>query len=519
MKKSVVYILIGLSFLLTSCIRNDLSYPTVVPTFDVFEVEDAKSVTINQETRTIDIVLQEYANVRNVRILNYSMTNSPQIVGGLPHLVDLSEPIKIVLRTYQDYEWTITATCPIDRHIICDNQVGDADIDEENKIAYVYVSENQSLMNVTFNDVKLEPEGSVVESTTGYIVENGVSVSKTEKCVFPMTLDCVVMRYFTIKYKGKEIVWSVKVLQKAVPVKLESVNAWTYSADVKGVTNGQGKAEIQWRSHAEENWTALEEVQMNGNSVSATITGLNESTEYVVRITNGVETSEEYSFRTGTARQLENLSFDSWTKDNKYPNAQGYDIWDTANSSGAAVTTSPTEDAVSGNAAKLETVTAFGILAAGNIFTGQFAGLAGLGAELDWGTPFAERPAALKGYFKYSPQIINKAKEPYKDKTGQTDECQILVALTDWDEPFRVNTNKKQFVDFDTDSGVIAYGVFNTSETVNEYREVVIPLEYRSTDRTPKYIVIAAAASRYGDYFTGGVGSVLYIDEFELEYK
>jgi hypothetical protein len=29
---------------------------------------------------------------------------------------------------------------------------------------------------------------------------------------------------------------------------------------------------------------------------------------------------------------------------------------------------------------------------------------------------------------------------------------------------------------------------------------------------------MACAASRYGDYFTGGVGSVLKVDEFELIY-
>ena len=44
-----------------------------------------------------------------------------------------------------------------------------------------------------------------------------------------------------------------------------------------------------------------------------------------------------------------------------------------------------------------------------------------------------------------------------------------------------------------------------------------MPLVYRN-DRTPKYIVIVGAASRYGDYFTGGKGSVLKLDEFELVY-
>ncbi|MDE5661445.1 MAG: PCMD domain-containing protein, partial [Muribaculaceae bacterium] len=32
------------------------------------------------------------------------------------------------------------------------------------------------------------------------------------------------------------------------------------------------------------------------------------------------------------------------------------------------------------------------------------------------------------------------------------------------------------------------------------------------------YIIVCASASKYGDYFTGGVGSTLWIADFELEY-
>ena len=38
------------------------------------------------------------------------------------------------------------------------------------------------------------------------------------------------------------------------------------------------------------------------------------------------------------------------------------------------------------------------------------------------------------------------------------------------------------------------------------------------TSRVPTYIVVVASASKYGDYFTGGDGSVLFIDDFSLEY-
>jgi hypothetical protein len=45
----------------------------------------------------------------------------------------------------------------------------------------------------------------------------------------------------------------------------------------------------------------------------------------------------------------------------------------------------------------------------------------------------------------------------------------------------------------------------------------VIPLEYVSSE-IPSYVVVSAAASRYGDYFTGGLGSTLYLDELEFIY-
>ena len=157
-------------------------------------------------------------------------------------------------------------------------------------------------------------------------------------------------------------------------------------------------------------------------------------------------------------------------------------------------------------------------LAAGNIYTGRFGKVAGVGAELDWGVPFSSRPLALRGYYKYSPKTINMAESPYSDMKGKTDVCQIVMFLTDWSSTFRIKTSDKVFVNYDTDPGIIAFGALYSDRTDSEYVKFTIPLVYRSLDRIPNYVVIAGAASRYGDYFTGGVGSVLLLDEFELVY-
>lgn len=285
----------------------------------------------------------------------------------------------------------------------------------------------------------------------------------------------------------------------------------------------QNDITFQYRKASETEWKEVSRSKVTVNTASMTFStivySLAPSTEYVFRAVSSEDTeTKEIKFTTAAAGTIHNLNFDSWSDSDKYPNASGYDIWDSANSSGAAVTTKPISDAISGKAARLESVKAMGMMAAGNIFTGEFAGLAGLGAKLDWGVDFNARPIAMRGYYKYTPKTIDMAKSPYTDMKGQMDQSQILVFLTDWTSRFRINTSSKEFVDLDNDPGIIALGQFNSSNTDTGYVKFTLPLVYRDVTRIPNYIVIAAASSRYGDYFTGGVGSVLCIDEFELVY-
>ena len=47
--------------------------------------------------------------------------------------------------------------------------------------------------------------------------------------------------------------------------------------------------------------------------------------------------------------------------------------------------------------------------------------------------------------------------------------------------------------------------------------EFTFPIEYRDT-RTPKFAVIISASSYYANFYTGGVGSILWLDELEFIY-
>lgn len=311
-----------------------------------------------------------------------------------------------------------------------------------------------------------------------------------------------------------------------------SAKAWAKFAFVEGkffsIPAPDGLA-IMYKVSGDSQWNTVPAGKMTVNTstmkVNARIDGLTPSTGYVFKVVTTKDTdTKEIHFTTEAAATVPNLNFDTWNNDSGYwmPNASDQYIWDTANPGTSGLGIIPTvpeeSDVVSGKAARLESKSAMGMLAAGNIYIGKFGNIKGLGAELDWGTEFNGRPLALRGYMKYAPVPISIAKAPYANLKDQTDICRVQILITDWSKKFHVNTSSSTFVDFDNDPNIIAYGEFCANETHQNYIRFTIPLEYRTLDRIPNYIVIVGAASRYGDYFTGGVGSVLKLDEFELIY-
>ena len=161
----------------------------------------------------------------------------------------------------------------------------------------------------------------------------------------------------------------------------------------------------------------------------------------------------------------------------------------------------------------------FGIgkLAAGSVYTGKFAKVDGTNGILDFGRPFNLRPTVLKGYYQYQTANIDYAAAEFEDLKGKPDTCHIYVALADWTAPFEIRTNPKNRQLFDKNSeSIIAYGELLYSGTMNAYQEFEIKLEYRDTSRVPTYLQITCATSKYGDYFTGGTGATLYIDQLSF---
>lgn len=309
---------------------------------------------------------------------------------------------------------------------------------------------------------------------------------------------------------------------------------WARFAIVTGSWEGERPDGLgfEYRESGSSQWLAADEATLVFNASAGTfegeIRGLKPDTRYEYRAVSAGSDKDRItpeSFTTQSEGTIYNMNFDDWYQSGKvwYPFAQGGEhIWDSANEGAATFigsSTTPVEgsDAVKGKAARLESKYAVIAFAAGNLYTGDFGKISGVGAQLDWGVPFTSRPLALKGHYKYSPKAIDRTGSGMSSYKGTMDKAQIMVFITDWTAPFSVNTTSGTFVDFDADY-IIAYGKLESDAAHSDYVEFTIPLEYRSLTKQPTYVVISAAASYLGDYFTGGVGSTLYVDEFSFVY-
>ena len=325
-------------------------------------------------------------------------------------------------------------------------------------------------------------------------------------------------------------------------------NAWSTFAFLEGGVTAkkgdfdQSNLQLQWKADGTETWNtvAASDLTIDGDNISYKLTGLTPNTKYAYRMAYITDEDEIFSaeqeFTTETQPALQNSSFENWHQDGVvvYPNAEGATYWDSSNkgSAGATnnasnnVTTSTTDVKHSGTyAAQLKSKKVLIAFAAASIYTGELDHLVGTkGAVLNWGVPFAGRPTSLKGWYRYDPVAIDNSKNnqpataPAK---GEMDQCAIYWALTTSVITVDNTDIDGTFPNWDTDSRVVAYGQLPISQCTSTNGELVefeIPVEYHSLTTKPTHLIICASSSRYGDYFHGGAGSTLYLDEFELIY-
>lgn len=316
----------------------------------------------------------------------------------------------------------------------------------------------------------------------------------------------------------------------------ERADIWACRATLRGnvVKETAEPLTFQYRRTGTKDWTSVA-ANRSGSTLSAEVTGLTPGTTYEYQAVAGAQASvKTATFTTEAATALPNSSFENWqtlSSSAMVLYGPGEEMfWDSGNHGSATLNknvTSPDETYKhSGRySVKLQSqfvgILSFGKFAAGNLFAGQYLRTDGTDGVLSFGRPFTSRPAKLKGYIKYTPGTVDYSYTSELPK-GSTDIGNIYIALGDWSEPIEIRTKDKKLFD-KNDEKIIAYGEWEiTSETQGAdggLLEFEIPLDYRSLDRIPSYIVLVASASKYGDYFTGSTGSTMWIDDLELIYE
>lgn len=554
MKKILTYFLLAV-FALSSCVDNDLPYPIVVPHITSVIVDEAEKIDIDYDKQTVTIHLPESVDIRNVAIrsvqIDQEIAKTSMELAGVH---DLSKPLKFTITTYDDYSWTIIGVRNVPRYFTVQGQMGASVIDVYNRRAVAMVGKKADISNLKVTSLKLGPEGKTTYSR---------EIEDLKDFTHGVEIDVTSFGYTET--------WGLYVEVTDATVEIKSVNPWARKAIVTAIGVAGVENNFQYREKGAEEWidVATADITSDGGSFVAHLKDLTPETEYEVVSISGNDRSPVKEFMTEAATPVPNGSFEyaSLVKGSSYykfydPDCGvedgSYMFWGSGNGEGSegvngsanmgiVITYVDTEDKVDGKqSVRAQTSQLAGILAAGNLFVGQFAGLVGTsGGKVNFGRPWTTRPTAMKIYCKYLTgpmDIIGKTLPPGVSLSNSDyDRAEIKFALGTWDykkyggspaSPVHINTtDASTFVDYNTDESTIANGnliIYHDGYDLNgagkvsadtgAWIEYTIPLDYRKMEEIPTHMIISCAASRYGDYFTGCSSSKLWIDAVELIY-
>ena len=501
-----------LSGLFVSCIENDIPYPYIEGYIEDIQVEDMEGdAEIDRTNRVVNITVGEDVFLDSLPITRlvvnedatiypdsaacirvngfptFSFSSLDELPGNANTAVDFTNPAHFLLRTYQDYQWTINVTQNIVREIVVDNQAGvDPQFDFQNHIVIVYVTDEADYGNIQFSKLDLEGTKTTLEPD------------------FRTVTDFTRPRTFKAYRNGKYVCdWTVDVQKSSTAAAITSYNAWATKVELSGSVRSGLTPTLQYR------------------------TGLEDGTNYEMKATAGGSDSESLLFQTETITTIPNLNLDTWTQGGAsgkawYPNPVANNLddpqayWATGNEGVTSYkdpNTVPVEgsDAYSGKAAKMQTISVALVgVAAGNLFVGTYkTQLTAPSTSVSFGQPYTgARMTKLSGYYKYTPMPINYPTSGTSIPGNLTiDQCHVYLIL--WDSA----------------GNQIAYGEFYSSESVTQYTKFEVDIEYSNRTAKPAKLAIVATSSRYGGDFDGmkvvgqvGEGSTLWIDELELSY-
>ena len=542
MKRLGLYILLASA--LTACIENDIPYPVVECTVERIAAEGlAGEPAIDFAARKVTLPLEETTDIRAVEITECKITDEADVTdsdGNIVELVgrhNLTAPLHVNLSIYQDYPWTIEAQQTIPRIFTVEGQVGATQWNLESRTAKAYVGfEDMSQVRVTA--LKLGPRDITTMTYIDGVVLNDTNLDLLNFSNADPRIDVIC--------HGDSEEWHLSVEYTDVKVTFASIAPWTHSAWLRADGLSGTKLGFRYREEGAGEWLEVPEasVTVEGGSFSAQVRGLQPQTRYEAVAYSNDDLSTTEIFTTEAALPLPNAGFEEWSQPGKilYPYAESAaPFWDSGNKGSATVNKTicegrpePRPGSEGKYAAYLEStfasVAGIGKFAAGNIFVGTYAETIGTNGKINFGRPFATHPIALRCWVKYIQGRIDQIDKvpPGSGLTkGDPDVGTIYIVMGTWtaaeyggtdESPLQVYT-KETSTFFNKDGkDVVGYGELLLNETVGEWRQITIPIEWRDTQSVPTHLMIVCSASKYGDYFTGSTQSRMWLDDFELVY-
>ncbi len=517
MKRLGLYILLASA--LTACIENDIPYPVVECSVESIAAEGLSGdPAIDIAARKVTLPLEETTDIRAVEITACKITDeagaSVEIVGT--H--DLTSPLYVTLSIYQDYPWTIEAQQTIPRTFTVEGQVGATQWNFEDRTAKAYVG-FEDLSHVEIKALKLGPRGITRMSCTDVADFNDSNLYLLSDFTSPRRVD--------VTCHGRTDDWYLSVEYTDVKVTFAGIAPWTHSAWLRADGLSGTKLGFRYREEGAEEWLEVPEasIEVDGGSFSAQIRGLQPQTRYEAVAYSDDDLSTVEIFTTEAALPLPNGGFEEWCQPGKiiYPYAEGTaPFWDSGNKGSATVNKTicegrpePRPGSEGKYAAYLEStfasVAGIGKFAAGNIFVGEYTETVGTNGKINFGRPFATHPLALRGWVKYIQgriDQVDKIPPGTNLAKGDPDVGTVYIVMGTWtaaeyggtdESPLQIYT--KELTSFFNKDGkdVVGYGELLLNETVGEWRQVTIPIEWRDTQTVPTHLMIVCSASKYGD--------------------
>lgn len=404
-------------------------------------------------------------------------------------------------------------------------KMASAEVEELGRLGLEFrIQENRKSATITFNESLRK---KITDNAGLYKFDLSMKDEKGRIKTQTLSIDVANLTVRTLDMNITEV-WSKRATLRARILAQESVQNYRF----------------RYKKTSESPWTEVKttDVITNGTDYTYVLSGLQPDTEYQYQAIDDASDEDALvtcSFKTEEERQLPNSGFEDWfqVKKTYYIYKEGGDMfWDSGNPgattgiaavAGSSLTTNDDTKKHSGNySAKLESNAFVGTFAAGNIFIGKYLRTEGTNGVLRFGRPWTERPTALKLWYKYISKDITNGTSLDGSKK---DKGHIYVALGDWthvedkdgeekDIPVLIKTKSQEL--FKSDSkDVIAYGeeIISASTSEDGLIELTIPITYRS-NRKPTDIIVVGSASKYGDYFIGGKGSTLWLDDLKLIY-